>query len=122
MLPLHPKTHMHKNRPTELSWTMLSWPTMSKPIAEPFNFALPTTLKNKEEIIFLRQPNTPICDVETCRDNAIADWARLKGQNQRIKSIRKQAELLVKLKVVIHQAYEENVDESGIPICLMAQN
>ena len=42
------------------------------------NFALPTTLKNKEEIVFLIQQNTPICDVETCGDNAIADWARLK--------------------------------------------
>ena len=29
---------------------------------------------------------------------------------------------MVKLKAVIHQAHEENLDESGIPICLMAQN
>ena len=42
------------------------------------NFALPTALKNKEEIIFLVQQNMPIVNVETCGDNAITDWARLK--------------------------------------------
>ena len=43
-----------------------------------FNFALPTTLRNEEEIIFLMQHNTPIHDVETCGDNVIVDWVRLK--------------------------------------------
>ena len=67
-----------------------------------FDFALPTTLKNKKEIIFLVQHNTPIHDIETCGDNAIADWARLKRRGQRMRRIRKRAELLVKLKYVIH--------------------
>ena len=30
--------------------------------------------------------------------------------------------MLVKLKVAIHQAHKENLDENGIPICLMPQN
>ena len=75
------------------------------------NFALPTALKNEEEIIFLVQQNMPICDIETCGDNAIADWARLKRQNARVKREMKQRELLVKLKAVIHWAHEENMDE-----------
>ena len=87
-----------------------------------FNFALPTALKNEEEIVFLVQHNMPIHNVETCGDNATADWVRLKRRNQRIRSIRKQAELLVKLKAVIHRAHKESLDESGIPICQMSQN
>ena len=87
-----------------------------------FNFPLPTTLKNDEEIIFLIQHNKPIHDAETCGDNAIADWVRLKRREQRMRSIRKHAELLVKLKYVIHRAHEENMDESGNPICWTPQN
>ena len=34
----------------------------------------------------------------------------------------KQRELLVKLRVAIHQAHEENLNENGIPICFMPQN
>ena len=86
------------------------------------NLTLPTALKNEEEIIFLVQQNTPIHDVETCGDNTIADWARLKRQNVRIRREMKQRELLVKLRVVIHWAHEENMDENGIPICLTPQN
>ena len=41
------------------------------------NFALPTALKSKEEIIFLIQQNMLIRDVETCGNNMIADWERL---------------------------------------------
>ena len=67
-----------------------------------FNYALPTTLKNKEEIIFLIQHNTPIHNVETCGDNAIADWARMKRREQRMRRTWKHAELLVKLKAVIY--------------------
>ena len=51
----------------------------------------------------------------------IADWARLKRREQRKRSIRKHAELLVKLKMVIHQAHEENMDESSNPICWAPQ-
>ena len=87
-----------------------------------FNFALPTALKNQEEIIFLVQHNMPIHNVETCGDNAIADWARLKRREQRMRRIRKCAELLVKLKYAIHQAHEENMDESSKPICWAPQN
>ena len=36
--------------------------------------------------------------------------------------IRKCAELLVKLKYVIHQAHKENMDESGNTICWAPQN
>ena len=49
------------------------------------NFTLSTALKSEEEIIFLVQQNTPICDVKTCGDNAIADWARLKRGNARVR-------------------------------------
>ena len=42
------------------------------------NFALPTALKNEEEIVFLVQQDMPICKVETCGNNALADWVRLK--------------------------------------------
>ena len=48
------------------------------------NFTLPTALRNKEEIVFLIQQNTPIRDVETCGNNAIADWGRLKRKNARV--------------------------------------
>ena len=86
------------------------------------NFAFPTTLKSEEEIVFLVQQNMPICDVKTCGDNAIADWARLKKQNARIRREMKQKELLVKLRVVIHRVHKENLDENRIPICLTPQN
>ena len=86
------------------------------------NSALPTALKNEEEIVFLIQQNTPIQDVKTCGDNAIADWARLKRQNARVRREMKRRELLVKLKVVLHQAHKENLDENGIPICITPQN
>ena len=86
------------------------------------NFALLTTLKSKEETVFLVQQNTPIVDVETCGDNAIADWARLKRQNARIRRENKRRELLAKLRVALHWAHEDNLDENGIPICLTPQN
>ena len=49
------------------------------------NFTLPTALKSEEEIVFLIQQNMPIHDVKTCGNNAIADWARLKRQNARVR-------------------------------------
>ena len=60
-----------------------------------FNFALPTALRNKEEIIFLVQHNMPIHNVKTCGDNVIADWVRLKRREQRKRRIRTHAELFV---------------------------
>lgn len=87
-----------------------------------FNFTLPTALRNEEEIIFLIQQNTPTCNIKTCRDNVIADWARLKRWNRRMMSIRKKAELLVKWKAVILWAHEVNADQNGILICLTLQN
>ena len=87
-----------------------------------FNFALPTTLKNKEEIVFLVQHNTPIQDVENCGENAIADWARLKRREQRMRRTWKCAELLVTLKAAIHRAHKENMDENDLPICLALKN
>ena len=86
------------------------------------NFALPTTLKNKEDIIFLVQQNTPIVNVKTCGNNAIADWARLKRQNVRIRRENNRRVLLAKLRVALHQAHKENLDENGFPICLTPQN
>ena len=67
-----------------------------------FNFALPTALKNEEEIVFLIQHNTPIHDVQTCGDNVMADWVKLKRRERRKRSLAKHAELLEKLKAVIH--------------------
>ena len=64
----------------------------------------------------------PIHDVKTCGDNVIADWAKLKRKNARVRREMKHRELLVKLKAVIHQVHEENMDENGIPICLTPQN
>ena len=49
------------------------------------NFTLPTALRNEEEIVFLVQQNTPIRDVKTSGNNAIADWARLKRRNARVR-------------------------------------
>ena len=86
------------------------------------NFTLPTALKNEEEIVFLVQQDMPICNIETCGDNVIADWARLKRWNVKVRRGMKQSELLVKLRAAIHRAHEENMDKNGIPICLMPQN
>ena len=52
----------------------------------------------------------------------MADWARLKRREQRKKSQGNHAELLVKLKVVIHRVHKENMDENGVPICLAPGN
>ena len=86
------------------------------------NFTLPSALWSKEEIIFLIQQDMPIRDVETCGNNAIADWARLKRRNARVRREMKWREMLVKLRAAIHQAHKENLDENDIPICLMPQN
>ena len=64
----------------------------------------------------------PIHDVETCGDNMIADWVRLKRREQRMRRIRKCAELLVELKYTIHWAHKENTDESRNPVCWQPQN
>ena len=81
-----------------------------------FNYALPSTLKNEEEIVFLIQHNMLIHDIKTFGDNAISDWVKLKRKERRMRSIRKCAELLVKLKYAIYQAHEENMDKSGKPM------
>ena len=78
------------------------------------HFTLPSTLKNTEEdLIFIVQSDTPLHDIETCGENMYSNWARLKRREWRMKRIRKHAELLVKLKIAIHQAHEVNLDKSG---------